>query len=137
MPALPVSMALGLLALAAGLSLVLFAYGGYFLRVVPLLSVLALTYVSLSLHELWRANALINAEMRTLLADRGRDGETEWIDAPLLAAMSSLSMAAPGTSPWHCARNQRSAVCVQRVRATLCCPAAGPRWTPLKPPFAH
>ncbi|MFQ5809814.1 MAG: CHASE2 domain-containing protein, partial [Armatimonadota bacterium] len=90
-------LALGLLALASGLSLVLFAYGGFFLRVVPLLAVLALSYVALSLHELWRANALINTEMRTLLTDRdgGENGEYECVDAPLLAAMSSLSKSMP------------------------------------------
>ncbi|MGD8239195.1 MAG: CHASE2 domain-containing protein [Armatimonadota bacterium] len=90
-------LALGLLALASGLSLVLFAYGGFFLRVVPLLIVLALSYVALSLHELWRANALINTEMRTLLTDRDGDekGGYECVDAPLLAAMSSLSRSLP------------------------------------------
>ncbi len=84
---------LGLLALAVGLALLLFAYGGFFLRVVPLLTVLGLTYVAVSLHELWRANALINAEMQTLLSDGhiAGAGDYECSDAPLLAAMSSLA----------------------------------------------
>ncbi|MFQ6098604.1 MAG: ATP-binding protein, partial [Armatimonadota bacterium] len=94
-----VVLTVGLLAIAGGVSYVLFAFGAFFLPVAPLMAVMGVSYVVVSVHEVVRANALVNRETEMLLresaARRSADVASTDPDAALLTAMHALCFRLP------------------------------------------
>jgi signal transduction histidine kinase/CHASE2 domain-containing sensor protein len=89
----------GLLTVTGGASYVLFAYGAFFLPVPPLIAVMTLSYVAMSVHEVVRANSLVNRETEMLLTEsagrRRPDPASGDPDVALLCAMHALCSRLP------------------------------------------
>ncbi len=87
------ALTIGMVFLTGGMSYSLFAYGGFCLRPAAPAAIIAATYAATIVHELVRANVLINREMQAMLrtaqSPDALEGDAD-VDAPLLGGMAAI-----------------------------------------------